>query len=505
MAPFVFTLSSGGGLKKIHQRLGTGSSYDFYVTGGDMVDGIILDTFDNEIRRSGRFLLQTRQTLLLINILNGEIAEQGGSDWSFLNELEKGPVAESLKGISKLRAFIPVSGIKMRRDRVLVLDDEGKTRVRLHWFSFFRKKKSLRLGGTQPLRGYEHAHMELRKLLIGMHAEPCARATDMYGCLGVKSRNYSAKPDIKLIPEDSVKNSATAIIRSYLDVAIQNEAGIMAAYDTEFLHDYRVSFRKIRSVLSLFKGVYGAEQTEELKQEFADLMKQTNRLRDLDVYLLDRDDYFRLIPESSHEGLKIMFDVISKRRTEEHKQVCKMICRKNYRQSIQRWGELFASADNMKTGPDALKSSNCYLSRSITRRYRKVCKIARTVDETTSDEVVHELRIHCKKLRYLMEFSLPLFSRKKVKILIKSLKALQDNLGKFNDYSVQQISLGMFMSEQTMSRKKGMKVAESIGALTAMLNQLQCRERNLVMENFSHFDSEKTQDSFAELFRTEDC
>ena len=74
MAPFVFTLSSGGGLKKIHQRLGTGSSYDFYVTGGDMVDGIILDTFDNEIRRSGRFLLQTRQTLLLINILNGEIA-----------------------------------------------------------------------------------------------------------------------------------------------------------------------------------------------------------------------------------------------------------------------------------------------------------------------------------------------------------------------------------------------------------------------------------------------
>ncbi len=505
MVPFVFTLTSGGGFKKIHRRLETGSSYDLEVMGSDVVDGIILDTFDNEIRRLGRFLLQTGQTLLLINILNGEIVEQRCSNWSFLDELEKGPVAESLKGVSRLRAFIPVSGIKIRRDKVLVLDDEGKTRVRLHWFSFFRKKKSLRLGITQPLRGYEHAHTELRKLLVEMHAEPSTRTTDMYSCLGVNSRNYSSKPDIILVPEDTIKKSATAIIRTYLDVAVQNEAGIMADYDTEFLHDFRVSFRKIRSVLSLFKGVYGAEQTEELKQEFADLMKQTNRLRDLDVYLLDRTDYFQLIPETSHEGLKIMFDVISRSRTEEYKKVCKIICKKNYRHLIQGWSELFASADNMKTGPDALKSSNCYLARSITRRYRKVCKIARTIDHRTADEVVHELRIHCKKLRYLMEFASPLFSKKKVKILIKSLKVLQDNLGKFNDYSVQQVSLGMFMSEQSMSRKKGMKVAESIGALTAMLYQLQCRERNLVMENFSHFDSEKTRGSFAEIFQVKDC
>ncbi|MCK5516705.1 MAG: hypothetical protein KAI39_07520, partial [Desulfobulbaceae bacterium] len=200
MAPFVFTLSSGGGLKKIHRRLEVASSYDFEVTGGDIIDGIILDTFDNEIRRSGRCLLQISQTLLLINILNGEIVEQRCSNWSFLGELEKGPVAGSLKGVSRLRAFIPVSGIKIRRDRVLVLDDEGKTRVRIHWFSFFRKKKSLRLGITQPLRGYEHAHTELRKLLVEMHAEPCTRTTDIYSGLGVNSRNYSAKPDIRLVP-----------------------------------------------------------------------------------------------------------------------------------------------------------------------------------------------------------------------------------------------------------------------------------------------------------------
>ncbi len=500
MAPFVFTLSSGGELKKIHRRLEACSSYDFNITRGDMVDGIVLDTFDNEIRLSGRFLLQTRQSLLLINILNGEITEQNASTWFFLNDLEKGPVARSLKGVSELRAFIPVSRIKIRRDRVLVLDDEGKTRARLHWFSLFRKKKSLQLGITQPLRGYETAHTDLRNLLIGVGAESCTRVADMYRRLGSKTKNYSIKPDIALVPEDSIKISATTIIRTYLGVARQNEAGIIADYDTEFVHDYRVSFRKVRSLLSLFKGVYGSEQTEELKQEFAELMKQTNPLRDLDVYLLSRDDYFKLIPETSHNGLKMMFDIISAKREDEHKKVCKMIKRKLYHQSMRRWRGLFAGADNMTTGSDASMNSKYYVSRLISRRYRKVCKIARTIDETTADEVVHELRIHCKKLRYLMEFSLPLFSKKEVKALIKSLKVLQDNLGKFNDYSVQQISLGMFMSERSLSGKKGMKVAESIGALTAMLYQLQCRERNLVMENFSRFDSEKTRASFAELF-----
>ena len=505
MEPFIFTLSPGEDQKKIHRRIEAGSVFDLAVTVGDRVDGFILDNFENEMRRSGLLLLQIEESLLLINILSGEIFEQNGSAWSFPGELEKGSVAKSLRGVSKLRAFTPVSKIQMRRDRVLVLDDEGKTRARLHWVSFFRKKKSLRIGITQSLRGYEPAHRDLRNLLLDMGATKCSRDTDIYNRLGIKLRNYCSKPDIILSPEDPIKISATEIIRTYIDVAIQNETGIAADYDTEFLHDYRVSFRKVRSVLSLFKGVYGFEQVEELKQEFADLMKQTNRLRDLDVYLLDRENYFSLIPGISHEGLDIMFAVIGKRRAEEYGKVCKMIKKKDYRRSINRWVELFTSADNMSTGPEGSKNSKCYLSRLISRRYRKLCKIARSIDENTADEVVHELRINCKKLRYLMEFSLPFFSRKKIKTLIKSLKALQDNLGRFNDYSVQQISLGLFMSEQPLSGIKSMKVAESVGALTAMLYQLQCRERNLVIENFYSFDSDKTRASFAELFRIKDC
>ncbi len=504
MEPFVFTLPSGKNLKKLRRHLDDDMLYDLVVKKGELVDCSILDTFDNEIRLSKRILLQTGRALLLINLANGRIVEQQqGSTWYFLPELEDGPVARSLKDVSRLRAFMVVSRVKIRRDMGLILDDEGKTRARLQIVSFLRKKRSLQLGITQSLRGYERAHADLKSWLMKMGADLCKDVGAMYSRLGIKSKNYSAKPGISLASEDPIKDSATTIIRTYIDVARQNETGVVADYDTEFLHDYRVSFRKVRSVLSLFKGVYGAEQTAQLKQEFADLMKQTNRLRDLDVYLLGRNDYFQMVPESSHGGLRILFDAISKERVDEHKKVCKMIKRKSYRRQIDGWVALYAGG-NLTSGSKAMKSSNQYIAGLILKRYRKVCRIASGIDETTADEVVHELRIHCKKLRYLMEFSLPLFSKKKVKVLIRPLKALQDDLGRFNDYSVQQVSLGMFMSGQSLSGKKSLKVAESIGALTAMLYQLQCRERSLVMENFARFDSETIHASFTDLFPLEE-
>jgi len=501
MESFIFTLPSGKSIKKVGHYLNSRKRYNLGVTRRELADAVILDTFDNEIKLSGQILLQTGQTLLLLNLNSGCIVEQhAGSSWSFRTELGNGPVAAGLKNVSGLRAFLVVSRLKMRRDRGLLLDDEGKTRARLYIISFSRKKKSLRFGMTQSLRGYDRAHAALQSYLQDMGAVAVRDVAEIFRCLGVRQGNYSAKPDISVSSGDPIKESATTIIKTYIDVARCNEAGVLADYDTEFLHDYRVSFRKVRSVLSLFKGVYGIEQTGKLKREFANLMKQTNALRDLDVYLLDRADYFRMVPESSHDGLRILFDTIAGKRRDEHKKICRMIKSKPYGQLVRRWVETFGDSGNLSSGSNAMKISNRYVARLIYNRYRKVCKIAHGIDKTTADEVVHELRIHCKKLRYLMEFALPFFPKKKVKVLLRPLKVLQDNLGRFNDYSVQQISLGKFMSDQHISTGKSLKVAESIGALTAMLYQLQCRERNFVMENFASFDSEEVHDSFSDLF-----
>ncbi|MFY7999813.1 MAG: CHAD domain-containing protein, partial [Candidatus Kapaibacteriota bacterium] len=47
-----------------------------------------------------------------------------------------------------------------------------------------------------------------------------------------------------------------------------------------FLHDYRVSLRKLRSVTGQMKGVFPEHLTEAWKKQIGDLCRRTNALRD---------------------------------------------------------------------------------------------------------------------------------------------------------------------------------------------------------------------------------
>ena len=326
----------------------------------------------------------------------------------------------------------------------------------------------------------------------------------MYKSLDIEQELYTAKPPVKLKSDAPVKESAQLIVSAFIKTARRNEKGLIADYDTEFLHDYRVSLRKVRSVLSLFKGVYSQEDTVQLKVDFATLMQKTNTLRDLDVYLLNKEHYFSMVPSDTHEGLEILFNYFATTRKKEQKGVSKVIRSKVYLKEISRLEKLFTEGSTIESGPRSEEGSLAFACSVVLKRYAKVCKIARSINDNTEDEVIHELRINCKKLRYLMEFFSPLFPESQIKALIKSLKLLQDNLGNFNDYSVQQTFLRQVLSEK-MTDFGGweLKVAESVGALTAMLNRLQLKERRLVMKNFARFDSFETREILKKLFHIE--
>lgn len=57
------------------------------------------------------------------------------------------------------------------------------------------------------------------------------------------------------------------------------------------------------------------------------------------------------------------------------------------------------------------------------------------------DERFHKLRIDCKKLRYLLEFTRSLFSPSATDPAVRHLRKLQDMLGDFHDCCVQQETL----------------------------------------------------------------
>lgn len=283
------------------------------------------------------------------------------------------------------------------------------------------------------------------------------------------------------------------LILTFIKLALQNEEGVKNDNDIEFLHNYRVNLRKVRSILSLFKNVIDKNESAHLKLAFSGIMKQTNRLRDLDVYLFDQPEFFKLLPEKLHPGLQQMFDAFAIERTQQLQQVVKMLNDKNYQQNIHSICDKLSPIKNILPGPKAQLNVQIFASKLIWNYYNKICRIIRKIDINSSDAEIHKLRIQCKKLRYLMEFFSALFSHKILKDIIKSMKNLQDHLGCFNDCSVQQVSLQEFLNTYSSKyqNKNLIAMAESIGALIILLQQKQYRERTQIMQSFSRFDSPK--------------
>lgn len=494
---YTFTANSSLSLKKLEKCIAP--THGLAVTENEQYQAELLDTFDGELTKSGKLLLEEEGKLLLIDTISGTLISQtGNAAGRCLHEIELGPVQSQMSSLSKLRALIPISSLTVTTQTGCMLDDEQKTVARILVCTFKYKKKSATLLISRSLRGYAEEFTILQRAIQRLAGKDHG---SLLAVFKLGAGGYDPKPDIALDPAAPIYQSTNLIIATFIQVARQNEAGIIADIDTEFLHDYRVSLRKVRSVISLFKGVYSADETIRLKKEFADLMQITGRLRDLDVYLLDRSYYYSLVPSSTHAGLDIMFDAFADERRQLHKSIKKSLKAKAYKKQIE---SLTAACTGSRWQKGELwqEPSLHFGCTAILKRYTKVCRIARTIKATTPDETVHELRIHCKKLRYLMEFFTPLFDRKKIKTLIKSLKILQDNLGRFNDFSVQQVSLTDFLHSFSSEDEKSIKVAESIGGLIAMLNHLQKKEKDQVMANFTLFDSEETRTLFHDLFST---
>ena len=227
-----------------------------------------------------------------------------------------------------------------------------------------------------------------------------------------------------------------------LAIARENEAGIIDDIDTEFLHDYRICVRKIRSVLSLIKGIYPEEKTEELKAAFAQFCDVTNRLRDLDVYLARSGRIYRDASRGdSGPALEVMFRDFAKERRRALRKVVAHLGSPAYRAAIEAAEDFFAAPSHLPETEVSQSPVGPLVARRIEKSYKRIVKIERSLGADTPDEAIHQVRIQCKKLRYLVEFFSELLPADETEHIEKQLRRLQNSLGLFNDYSVQQRAL----------------------------------------------------------------
>jgi CHAD domain-containing protein len=469
------------------------------------------DTFDWRLFNQSLALRHSGQEIILDHLSDGECLYGliSTSSPEFVWDLPESPLRKRLESIIKMRALLPLAKIQTSSQIYRILNVDEKTVVRLIYTEAqtFHPESDPVLAtylSLRPVRGYPKYSRKLAK-----HLGHAGQVTSMIGDLylsaleqaGQKPGSYSGKLNIRLKPKKRSDLSTKVILRYLFEIIKANEAGIRADIDTEFLHDYRIAIRRTRSALSQIRNVFPTEVTEHFKKEFRTLGQHSNKLRDLDVYLLSEDEFEARLPAAMREDIVPLFDYLRTLREQALEEVVESLSSRESTQVLREWEEFLSEPISKKSVAANAAIPIIELARKrIYRRYRRVIKDGDYILTHTQDELLHTLRIECKKLRYLMEFFTSLFPRKRMARLIKQLKKLQDNLGEFNDLSVQQEYLMHMAEEMPIDDPRSRKALVATGYLVENLGNKQTAVKTKFANTFTEFASPVNQKLFRRLF-----
>lgn len=305
-------------------------------------------------------------------------------------------------------------------------------------------------------------------------------------------------PHFKITADCAAREAVMGLSAGMLATARGYEGCIVNGEDIECLHQYRVSLRKTRSLISLLKQVYPPEVQLNIKQRLSALSARSNELRDLDVYLQDWGNYVDMLPEHLHVGMMAMFVDFESRQHEEKQKLARWLKSADYLQEVEWLETVFSRGYPVVETPVSQKPVYPLVTKKLRKRYRKVCQLGCAITPDTPDQQLHQLRIECKKLRYLLDFFGPLYEKKCSKQLLKALKKLQDTLGRFNDYSVQQAFLKHYME----NNRAQPELVRSVQALLAILKSRFSAVRDEIQPAFKAFASEETEQRVKRLLNS---
>jgi CHAD domain-containing protein len=473
------------------------------------------DTFDWRVYRSDAVLQASQDGVhRLLTWTSPDLRlccrAEGEGMPGFTSEFPDGPLKETLSPVLKMRRLLPIVHVEETGLVLHILGAEEKTVARVRLLD-----STVRVPGESkttelpsmleivPIKGYDKARQKLAAFIeneLGLSRETDNGLLRAVSAVNIVPGDYTSKFKAHLEPSMSMGQAAIEIYRVLLNSMLINEEGTRADLDSEFLHDFRVAVRRTRSALSQIKKVFPKTAVKHFGKEFAWLGRITGPNRDLDVYLLKMKDYQSLLPRSLRNDLRPLYGFLKRRQLEEHHLLVEALDSERYQRLLRDWPQfLEEQAATESTSAKADEPVGPASSKRIWKVYRRILEKGAAIDDQSPASALHELRIECKKLRYLLEFFRSLYEPGEIRKLVKSLRTLQDNLGDFNDYEVQQVTLKGFA--QTMLEEGSGKV-ETLMAMGQLIERLklgQQKERQRFSKRFAKFSSEDNKRRFRTL------
>jgi|GEM_PF-2256760 len=213
------------------------------------------------------------------------------------------------------------------------------------------------------------------------------------------------------------------LIKKWRKVAIKGQ-------DPEGIHQIRISLRRIRTVLIVFKPIINTKFSQTLAKKLKQYAAALDDARDLDVYMLT---HFNNESDSTIKSSAMT------QRSKAYQRVKKLLQSKPFKKKLRaykKWVKTGHWQQKIIIHKKLNNSLQAFAFNSLDALI-KIIIIKGQQSVQLDDLALHKLRIDCKKLRYATEIFIPFYDNNLTLTFIENLKKLQDSLGDNHDAFIQ--------------------------------------------------------------------
>jgi len=240
-----------------------------------------------------------------------------------------------------------------------------------------------------------------------------------------------------LLGDKSVRQLLQETLHANLEKIIFNLQEFTVTQKVESLHQYRVAIRMTRCVCREFSEFMEEKRQTLLEKKLKVLQKETNAMRDIDVFLESLAGYEKEVTPECQRAFETL-----KTKLYDEKEVLWQAFEAKYspkeQEKVLMWFAQLKNDEKLCVAKSNEKLFK-YSLEILQKRLKKIAKISRKLTLETPNDVFHSLRLQYKKMRYTSDaLGLDTFS--------KSFKPIQTAFGMVQDKNTQIAHLKEYQS-----------------------------------------------------------
>lgn len=248
-------------------------------------------------------------------------------------------------------------------------------------------------------------------------------------------RTRQLRTPAELSPDTPASEAVRGVLRTSRAAWLAELDSLREGGDPERLHDARVALRRTRSLLRQMRAVLPAASTKTLARELRWLGLETSAPRDADVLLEELERRTARWPGPMRRAAGELALLLREERARKHERLRATLDGARHRALEAAWERFVAPRARPRSGAGAAPIGPVAAKR-IEALHERLLEHAGELGPDSPPDEIHELRIACKNLRYLIDAFRGLFPADEAAAVLEAVRRFQSALGSAHDAHV---------------------------------------------------------------------